>query len=464
MPLSDDEQATLNRLRSRLIRDTRNHTVDRTRKLGFRSLRAYYRGAQRLEQLGLAVPEDLRKFIVIVAWPRTYVDSLVSRLHPQGFLLDGEADADLWRIWQANNLDTEFRMALVDMLVYGRGYLCAGSNERDEATPLITVESPLQMVHEWSNRRRQVTAAARFYTEDVGGRQVPHATLYQPDSTIWLKQDAGKWVEDETEDSPGRDDHGLGYCPVSPLVNRASSEDRYGESEMLPLIGVTDAAARALTNAQLATERMGVPTRLAVGMAATDFKDAETGQSLTQWESYFGSIWATGNKDAKFDQFAAADLNNFKTIFSVWAGAASGLSGLPMRYLGQPSDNPPSADGIRAEEARIIGTAEEKQQFADGPIEDNMRTTRTIATGNTDDRLLQIVTDWRPAATPSQAQAADAAVKLHSENIYSRREALRSMGKSPQQIKVIEDEIAAETSQLSAAGVKAVRDAAGAGN
>lgn len=439
MALTDNELATLNRLRARLDRDIRDRRVNGVRVPGFLSLRAYYQGLQRLEQLGLAVPEDLRKFVTIVAWPRTYVDAIVTRLHPQGFLLEGEANADLWRLWQSNNMDSEFRMALIDMLVFGRGYLCAGTNESDETTPLLTVESPLQMTHEWSNRKRMVTSAARFYVDDISGQKVRHATLYLPDTTVWLRMDNGTWVEDGE-----RDDHEFGRCLVEPLVNRGTTDDRYGESEIGPIITLTDAAARALTNAQVATEVMALPQRYAAGMTAADFKDPETGEALTAWEAYFGAVWASSNKDAKFGQFTAADLGNFVKIVSHYAQLVAGLTGLPMRYLGQLSDNPPSADGIRADESRLIGTAEEKQKFADAGLEGMMAIGRSLATGAEIATLAQMETDWRPAGTPSQAQAADAAVKMHAERLYSRREALRQMGKSPAQIATIERELADE--------------------
>ena len=38
---------------------------------------------------------------------------------------------------------------------------------------------------------------------------------------------------------------------------------------------------------------------------------------------------------------------------------------------------------------------------------------------------MQMQTDWRPAGTPTIAQATDAAVKMHAQNLFSRREALR---------------------------------------
>jgi SPP1 Gp6-like portal protein len=458
--LSDEAQATLRRLKSRLDRDMRGWRCNGHAVAGFLSLRAYYQGTQRLAQLGLAVPEELRQFTTIVAWPRTYVDAIASRLRPQGFLLDGEADNDLWDIWQANNLDSEIRMAIVDMLAFRRGYLAVGESDASPL-PLVTVESPFQMVHEWSNRYRRVSVAARFYLEDVDGKKERRATLYEPNVTTWLVYGSRGWEQDPDEEP---DEHGLGRVPVYPMVNRAATDDRYGESEMQPIIGLTDAAARALTNAQVATEVMALPQRWAAGMTQADFKDAKTGEILTAWETYFGAIWGTGNKDAKFGQFEAASLDNFKTVVGMWAQQVAGVTGLPMRYLGQLSDNPPSADGIRADESRLVGTAEEKQEFCNLGLEGAMSTARFIQTGEDDPEMAKLQTDWRDPATPTIAQAADAAVKLHAQGLVSRREALRALGKSPKQIELIEQELKDESDDpLLAQALKDVSNAASVG-
>ena len=39
----------------------------------------YYRGRQRVEQLGMAIPPSMRKFLVITNWCRTLVDTIDGR-------------------------------------------------------------------------------------------------------------------------------------------------------------------------------------------------------------------------------------------------------------------------------------------------------------------------------------------------------------------------------------------------
>lgn len=437
MALTDEELDTLKRLRKRLDRDLSGYKLPNHRKrLGFHALDAYYDGEQRLEQLGYAVPDDLRQFTTIVAWPGTYVDTLVDRETVTGFRLPGQSETDdgLWELWQANDLESESVLARIDRKVFGRGYYCIGTNDEDNDLPLITVDSPLQMTHEWSNRQRTTTAAARFYVDDSGPKRTRHATLYMPDATVWVVMENGRWTEVD------RDDHELGRVPVVPLLGKQRTHDRYGISSMLRLISLTDAAARALTNAQVATEVMALPQRYAAGLDPKDFKDPETGESLTTWEAYFGAVWSSVNKDANFGQFDAADLSNFTKIVSHYAQLSAGITGLPMRYFGQLSDNPPSADGIRADESRLVKAAENDNVGEADALEDVMTIADRFRNGDWNTDMRRLETQHRDPSTPTVSQAADAAVKKYEAGITSKRQTRRDLQYTPTQISTMEQD------------------------
>jgi hypothetical protein len=246
--LSEEELSTFRRLETRLGQSRTNH-YDRRRNLvrGLDSLDAYYEGTQRIEQIGLAVPPELERFLVVVNWPRIAVDAVEERLDVEGFRLPdaGEADRDLWAVWQANGLDEESQLAHQDALALQRSYVCVGAGDkgpdseddsRDRSVPLVTVESPFEMIHEIDPRTRLPRAVAKVYRDG----QDRFGTLYLPDVTIWLEWGTGPlrgWGEVD------RDEHGLGVVPVVPLVNRARTAQRYGVSEMADVILLTDAAA-----------------------------------------------------------------------------------------------------------------------------------------------------------------------------------------------------------------------------
>ncbi|MDT8915749.1 phage portal protein [Amycolatopsis sp. PS_44_ISF1] len=424
MPLSISELNILTRLATQLRRDA-------AKLLRYGD---YYEGTHHLEQLGLAIPPDLRQFVVCVNWPRITADSLEERIDLEGFRLPGkhERDADLWRIWQANNLDEESQLGHLDAIIYGRSYICIGSRADDTETPLITVESPMEMTAEISPKTREVTAALRLYRDqDEDGLVVDKATIYLPHVTIWAERRWSGPTRGWTE--VDRDEHGLGRVPVVPLINRARVGDRYGVSELQDVIDLTDAAARALTLAQLATEALSVPQRAVLGAKEQDFVGPD-GKVMPKWQAYFGAIWALENPEAKLFQFSAADLSNFKTIVDHYASMVSSVTGLPLRFFGQNTANPPSAEGIRADEARIVKRAERRQRSWGGAWEEAMRIVKRIVTGEWDDSFKELETIWRDPATPTRAQQADAAVKLVQANILPVEAAWEEMGYSQTRI------------------------------
>lgn len=417
MALSESELDTIARLSSSL--GVQQRELER--------LDAYYEGYHRLERLGLAVPPELERFVTSVNWPRITVDSVEQRCDVEGFRLPGtdEADEDLWSVWQANGLDEESQQAHLDAMVLGRSYICVGSRGKgveDEVTdpsidsdvPLITVESPFEMVHEIAPRTRMVSAAMRR-TRGYGSGWGTFATLYLPKVTVWLElRGSDGWVELD------RDQHNLGVVPVVPLINRprlrkrpGQARQRAGISEMTDVISLTDAACRALTNAQVATELLAVPQRYILGAKQQDFED-EQGNPVPKWEAYLASVWALMNEDAKVGQFDAADLKNFETIVNHYANLASGASGLPTRFYGQYTTNPPSEGSIVADETRLIMNAYRHHRSFGGSHEWAQRIARRLMDGDWNPDLTRMETLWRDPETPTRAQQADATVKLYT--------------------------------------------------
>jgi hypothetical protein len=368
---------------------------------------AYYEGQQRLEHIGLAVPPDLRRFETVVNWPRLAVDALEERLDIEGFQLAG-ADADdtnLWRIWQANDLDEESQLAHLDALIYGRSFICVGAGE-DDATPLVTVESPREMIAAFDPRTRSVSAALRMYGETDEDPTPQLATLYLPDRTRWLARGTdGKWHEYDG------DDHNLGVVPVIPLLNRRRVGRWSGVSELTDIMPLTDAAARSLTNLQIAGETHSVPQKYALGVSKGDFVDKE-GNPLPAWQAYFQAIWANASKEVKVGQFQASDLSNFHETVNHYAKLVASLTGLPPHYLGFTTDNPASADAIRSSEARLVKRAERRQRIFGGSWERAMRLVLRISTGEWVPAARGMETKWRDAATPTHAAKVDAIQKL----------------------------------------------------
>lgn len=385
----------------------------------------YYEGSQRLAHIGLAVPPELRKFETVLNWCRTVVDSVSDRMRMKAFYLPGEdrASEALRESWDYNNLDSESIAHHQEMLILGRGFVSVGANEEDPEFPLIQVENPRELAVDIDHRHRRLRAAVRVMPSENDAPGTPsNAVLYLPDSTMRLKRHQGRWVVED------RDDHRLGRVPLVMFLNRRRVGQWTGVSEMVDAIPLVDAAARSLTNLQLAGETHSVPQKYVLGMSKGDFVDAN-GNPIPAWEAYFNAIWANQNKDAKVGQFAASDLSNFHNTVDHYASKLAGLYGLPARYVGITSVNPAAEGAIRAEEARLILNVEKKAALAgDGwgwvmGLVERFRTGEWVSGS-------RIKTDWFDAGTPTYAQRADALTKMYNsgQGILSREGVWEELG------------------------------------
>jgi len=440
---------------------SRRHDAERPE---LEMLDRYYEGTQPLTYMH---PEILREVAdrirpVVIAWPQLVVDAVEERLDVEGFRLPDEdsADLDLWRVWQANDLDETSQLGHIDALVMRRSYVCVGSNERDADTPLVTVESPLEVYADIDPRTRRVRAALRRVAEEDSVVRISerYATLYLPDRTIWYRWGGG-WREE------ARDEHGLGEPPVVPLVNRprlraaryspqtGAQRVQYGRSELDAILPLSDAASKLATDMMVAAEFVAIPLRGLFGVGPDDLQD-EQGNRLTALQAIMGRLLMIKDDAgiAKSFEFASAQLANFHQAVERLAQQVAAIAGLPPHYIGTATDNPASADAIRSAESRLVKRAERKQRIFGGGWEQVMRLVRRIQTGEWDPRLRQLETVWRDASTPTIAQKADAAIKLYTappgqRPIVPLRQTREDLGYSAAQIARMEAEDAREAEQ-----------------
>lgn len=418
----------------------------------------YYSGEQPLTYMHPEILKEVQDRIqpVVIGWPQLVVDTVEERLDIEGFRLPDEeaGDKDLWRVWQDNDLDEGSQLGHVDALVMRRAYVAVGTNEEAADTPLVTVESPLEVFADIDPRNRKVRAALRRVqeTNSVARLTERYATLYLPDMTIWYQWNGG-WQEED------RDEHNLGEVPVVPLVNRARLRNsrrtgqgalrtQYGHSELSPIIPLSDAANKLATDMMVAAEFVAIPLRGFFGIGPGDFED-EKGNKLTALQAIMGRLLTLANKEGSQFEFAAARLENFHSSINELARMVAAVAGLPPHYLGFTTDNPASADAIRSAESRLVKRAERKQRAFGGTWERVMRLVRRLQSGDWDPRLKRLEVQWRNASTPTVAQKADATLKMYNlpKPIVTRRQAREDLGYTDVQIRRMEADDAREAAQ-----------------
>ena len=421
-----------------------------------RNYDAHSEGTQPLQYLHPTLLQHVTPRIkpLVLAWPQLAADAVEERADIEGFRFGDKAEADdeLWAVWQANNLDESSSLAHIDSLVMGRGYVIVGAPDAAGDAPIVSVESPLQVIHDVDPRTRKVRAVLKRWVDAVAGES--YATVYLPDQTLWYTRKAGSWT------TVNQDNHGLGMVPVVPLPNRARTLNPWGISELAPVMPLSDAANKIATDMMVAAEHHAVPRRAFFGADPDDFVD-EQGKQLNAWEIAIGKNWIHPNENIKAIQFPASDLANFHSTINELARMAAAVAALPPNYLGLAADDAASADAIRSREARLVKRVERKLRAWGGAWEDVMRLVLRFQ-GREDVAARSLETIWRDPATPTRAQAADAAVKLHAEGIVPTRQTREDLGYTAVQIQRMEEFDDAEAARtLNAFKVPAAVELAG---
>lgn len=415
-----------------VIRGEGNVSGYRDRRLDRKTLSQYLGGVARPEAVGVSLPPNVRVLEMTLNWPGLVVDTIESRLDVEGFLLsDGDdTDDDLWNWWQTNNLDLESNLLHREALGYGRGFIIVG-NHPDDGVPAITVHSETGWAVRYDPRTREVVEAVRVYTD---GGDTDWAAHYHPEGSDYYYKSSDRWVKDAGLSLV----HDAGIPAVVPMVSRVSIEDMVGRSVMTDVLDLTDAASRTLTNAQLAQELLGAPLRGLFGVDAEDLEDAD-GNPVDSVDLYMGRLLTSENDQAKLVQLAGADLRNFTEVLQTYARQVSVLTGIPQHYLGLGSENPTSADAMRASENHLVRRVERFQRIYGESWEKAMRIALAMQ-GRPISAAERLETVWRDAATPTMAAKMDAAIKGKESGLYGPDTALKIAGFTDQERKRAADE------------------------
>lgn len=400
LSLSDDERALITELQNQLS----NFSPSNRLKL------AYYEGEQRVRQLGISIPPKLQQINTVIGWAGTAVDVIEERLDWFGWR--GDEVFGLDEVYSRNELDVESGLAHLDALIYGTSFAIVGKGFEGEADPLITVHSPMSTTGIWDAYRRRLSSALSVTTDDSG--EIVAVSLYLPDKTMHLTPSGGgHWsIED-------RDDHRLGRVPVVQFENRARTGVR-GRSEISQAVrSYTDQGVRTMLGMEINREFYSAPQRYAINVAEDAFEAAD-GTVRTGWETIMGRVWAVpydeDNPDRPTPQVGqfnptspAPYLEQVRGLSQMLAAEAA----IPANYLGFQTDNPASADAIRALEARLVKRSERRQGSFGRGWREVGRLALLVRDGVVPDEFeKEVHVSWRDAATPTRAAAADETTKL----------------------------------------------------
>lgn len=385
-----------------------------------------------------------------VNYPRLTVLSLADRMRLVGLQGDDRPASKLassqsaHRLWDAM-ADADLRqcsaIAITDRLLYGSSYVTAWATERRPLT--LTADNCATMSHAADPATGEVLYAVRAYmpnritSDGYSGVLAPaQAVLYEPDRvTLWEQPNLTEpmpgpgWKHVATVPNP------LEVVPVVPFVRRVSATDPLtGVSIVADVLDLTDAIAKLLSDALVTSEHYARPRRWATGL---EIEYDDDGRPVDPFGN--SRMLQSEAPETKFGQFDAAELTGYTDLIATLTQQIGALTGLPATYLGLHGDQPASADATKAAEVQLTMRARsECEAMARGWSEvawiaDAVLGHRAVA--ERDRHRFQPV--WDSPEIRTQAQAADAAAKLHGLGVPLAALLHDPLGYTPEQIAAI---------------------------
>jgi hypothetical protein len=408
----------------------------------YAELDRYYTGTQPLAFLSPEAKTALGNRFGVMASniPRLAVTALAERLRITGF----SGDPDLWADWVRNDLDQTSGVAHREALLLGDSFAIVWADQFGR--PKVTVESAKQVAVLTDPGSREVYAAIKRW-EDTN-TNTTEAVMYLRDTIIRLRADQRGAVATgfKTVDEIANP---LGVVPVVNLRNTDRIIGDFGASEVEDLKPLVDALNKSLADMMVTSEYVGRPRWWATGIELTEepvldangdpVLDGDGQPVLTEInpipEGHRAMI--SENSDAKFGQLAAADLAGYEASVRVLLGQIMAVSTLPAHYVGQLTQQPTSADALRAAEASLTARAEARQSTFGRSWEQVARLMLAIRDGRDPALVDPVRVHWADAATRSVAQEADAVVKLYQAGLLPAAYALAKLGYSEDEIAMV---------------------------
>lgn len=308
-------------------------------------------------------------------------DSTADRLKITGFAIerqpdfsrntDGDkSDADLRRIEKAigrirseNNFEILTDEIHSEALTAGDAYLIIWPDA--EGRPAFypqRAENCIAIYDE--DGRREMKFAAKIWP--AGGSRLRLNLYYHDRTERYISTDAepGRAAKDAAGFKPFIDGDGIyrvenpyGMIPVFHFANNPGIGN-FGSSELEAVMPIQDGMNKAVLDMLVAMEVSAYRQRWAAGIEIQFDKE---GNPRPPFKAGIDHLWLAENPDAKFGDFAAADLEQFLKVKDGFRIDIASVSATPLYYLMPQAGAYPSGESLRKAETRFLAKVKNRQ-------------------------------------------------------------------------------------------------------
>ena len=304
----------------------------------------YYEMKNAVQDFNLVTPPEFRAFQACLGWCGKAVDALADRLVFRGFRED---NFDLTAIYRMNNADVLFDSAVLSALITSCCFLHITADADgypllevihggdatgvlDEATGLLTEGYAVLQRDDNENP----TLEAYF--------QPGRTTYYRPGEPEEVRTNAAAWPL------------------LVPILHRPDARRPFGHSRISrACMQIMQGALRTIKRSEISAEFYSFPQKYVLGMSP----DAER---LDKWRATISSFLRIDKDEdgerPTLGQFQQQSMSPYTEQLRTFAALFAGETGLTLDDLGFVTDNPSSAEAIKASHENLRLAARKAQR------------------------------------------------------------------------------------------------------
>lgn len=303
----------------------------------------FYEMKNIVRDFGISTPPDLRFWMSTLGWCAKAVDSLADRLAFDQFKDD---IFDMNGIYSANNKDVIIDSAILGALIGSCDFIHITTD--DSGFPIMRVidgRHATGVIDPTTNMLKEGYAVLEFDSQD---EPVVEAYYIPGETTIYEK---GKKPYKVKNDAP--------YPLLVPMIYRPDAVRPFGHSRISrACMSIVGSAIRTVKRSEIAAEFYSYPQKYILGMD-------ESAEQMDKWKASMSSMLRI-DKDEDGDhpvvgQFMQQSMTPHVDQLRTFAGLFAGETGLTLDDLGFPSQNPSSAEAIKASHETMRLTARKAQ-------------------------------------------------------------------------------------------------------
>ncbi|REJ29276.1 hypothetical protein [Caldibacillus debilis] len=299
---------------------------------------------------GITIPPEIRKmFKATLGWCAKAVDAIADRLVFRGFDND---NFNLNEIFQLNSGDILTDDAILSALINSCSFIYI--SEGEDGFPR------LQVIH-GSDATGVLDPVTRLLTE--GYAVLSRDDYSKPVEELYFTEEYTEYFVDGNLEA--RFPNPAPYPLLVPIIHRPDSSRPFGRSRITKAaVYYQNYARRTLERADVTAEFYSWPQKYVVGLS-------QEAEPMESWKATISSFLQFTKDDEgqspTLGQFTVPSMSPFTEQLRTAASGFAGETGLTLDDLGFPSDNPSSAEAIKASHETLRLMAEKaKRDFGLG--------------------------------------------------------------------------------------------------